>query len=290
MSLTDRRFSYLTAEAGAPTRPESEEILTNTHSNQPGPLFEQLVSIMQRLRAPDGCPWDREQTHESLRPYLIEEMYEVLDSIDRKAYGELKKELGDLLLHIVFHAQLASEEKLFAIEDVLREINEKLIRRHPHVFGDAKVDGARHVERQWEKIKLNEAHKPKLLEGVPKHQPALNRAFRVQEKAAGVGFDWPSAEPVWKKVREELDELQHEVDHEEREKMEREFGDLLFSMVNLGRKLGLNPEDALRGSTESFMRRFAYIEEQLGKPLHDATLEEMDKLWEEAKKTMNEER
>lgn len=254
-----------------------------------GRLFERLVEIMHRLRAPDGCPWDIEQTHESLRPYLIEETYEVLDSIDRKQYGELKKELGDLLLQIVFHAQLAAEEKLFAIEDVLSEINDKLVRRHPHVFGDAKVDGARHVERQWEKIKLSEAHKPKLLEGVPKHQPALNRAFRVQEKAAGVGFDWPSAEPVWKKVREELDELQHEAHHNEREKMESEFGDLLFSMVNLGRKLGINPEDALRSSTESFMRRFAYIEEQLGKPLHEATLEEMDELWEEAKKRRSEE-
>jgi MazG family protein len=260
--------------------------LTDIHPHEAGQLFERLVEIMRQLRAPDGCPWDREQTHESLRPYMIEEMYEALDSIDRQQYGELKKELGDILLHIVFHAQMASEENLFDIEDVLMEINEKLIRRHPHVFGDAKVEGARHVERQWEQIKLNEAHKPKLLDGVPKHQPALNRAFRVQEKAAGVGFDWPSAEPVWKKVREELDELQHEADHHEREKMEREFGDLLFSMVNLGRKLGVNPEDALRSSTQSFMQRFAYIEENLGKPLHDATLEEMDKLWEKAKRRM----
>ena len=154
--------------------------------------FLRLVDIMRKLRNPDGgCPWDRQQTHESLRPYLVEETYEVLDSIDRRAYPELKKELGDLLLHIIFHAQLAGEEKLFTIRDVLTAINEKLIRRHPHVFGDSKVETTDDVNRQWERIKLNEKHKPKLLEGVPKNQPALNRAFRVQEKAAAVGFDWP---------------------------------------------------------------------------------------------------
>jgi MazG family protein len=253
----------------------------------PASHFTQLLNIMNRLRAPDGCPWDREQTHESLRPYLIEETYEVLDSIDRKAYQELKKELGDVLLHIVFHAKIASEENLFDMGDVIEEINTKLIRRHPHVFGDAKVEGARHVERQWEKIKLNEDHKPRLLEGVPIHQPALNRAFRVQEKAAGVGFDWPEVEPVWGKIREELNELQHEVELKDREKMEEEFGDLLFSMVNLGRKLKVNPEDALRRSVAKFSSRFAYIEEELmaaGKTLHDSTLEEMDVLWEKAKR------
>jgi MazG family protein len=249
--------------------------------------FARLLEIMRKLRAPDGCPWDREQTHRSLRPYLLEETYEVLDSLDRDAYGELKKELGDLLLHIVFHCQLASEESLFTIEDVLRGINEKLIRRHPHVFADAKVDGPRHVERQWEKIKLNEPHRPRLLEGVPLHQPALNRAFRVQEKAAGVGFDWPDAAPVWLKVREELAELEAEVAKGDGARIEQEFGDLLFSMVNLARKLGTNPEDALRQSVEKFIRRFAYIEERLmsqGKSLHDSSLEEMDALWEESKR------
>jgi tetrapyrrole methylase family protein/MazG family protein len=242
---------------------------------------------MARLRAPGGCPWDREQTHRSLRPYLMEETYEVLDSIDREAFTELKKELGDLLLHIVFHCQIASEDKLFDVADVLFEINEKLIRRHPHVFGDASVDGPRHVERQWEKIKLNEAHKPRLLEGVPKHQPALNRAFRVQEKAAGVGFDWPSVAPVWDKVREEIGELETEVQRGDGARIEREFGDLLFAMVNLARKLSVNPEDALRQSVEKFTGRFEYIEDQLaarGKALHDSTLEEMDALWEEAKR------
>lgn len=255
-----------------------------------GDEFSRLVEIMRRLRAPDGCPWDREQTHESLRPYLIEETYEVLDSIDRRHYDELKKELGDLILHIVFHAQLAKEEKLFEIGDVLREINAKLIRRHPHVFGAGKLTSAEQVHKQWERLKLEEKEekqeKPRLLDGVPKHQPALNRAFRVQEKAAGVGFDWPDVEPVWGKVREEIDELQAEVKKQERARMEREFGDLLFSMVNLGRKLGINPEDALRSSVESFSRRFRYIEERLeeqGRGLSESDLIEMDELWNRAK-------
>lgn len=264
----------------------------NTNESQHSLEFTRLLDNMRRLRAPDGCPWDREQTHRSLRPYLLEETYEVLDTLDREAYGELKKELGDVLLHIVFHCQLATEEGLFTIEDVLRELNEKLIRRHPHVFGEAKVDDARHVERQWEKIKLNEPHRPRLLEGVPPHQPALNRAFRVQEKAAGVGFDWPDVAPVWDKVHEELAELKEEVVKNDAARIEQEFGDLLFSMVNLARKLGLNPEDALRGSTEKFMRRFAYIEEQTlsqGKTLHDSTLEEMDKLWELSKRELKSE-
>ena len=242
---------------------------------------------MRKLRSPEGCPWDREQTHRSLRPYLLEETYEVLDSLDREAYGELKKELGDVLLHIVFHAQIAAEENLFTMEDVVREINEKLIRRHPHVFGEAKVDSPRHVERQWEKIKLNEPHRPRLLEGVPPHQPALNRAFRVQEKAAGVGFDWPDVAPVWQKVHEELGELEAEVAKNDAKRIEHEFGDLMFSMVNLARKLGVNPEDSLRQTVEKFIRRFAYIEERLmaqGKSLHDSNLEEMDALWEESKK------
>ena len=149
---------------------------------------------MAKLRSPDGCPWDREQTHESLRPYLIEETYEVLDSIDRKAYAELKKELGDLMLHIVFHARLAEEEQLFSAADVLHEINEKLIRRHPHVFGDAVVNSTDDVNKQWEQIKLKEDHKPQLLSGVPNNQQALHRSFRVQEKAPAVGFDWPADE------------------------------------------------------------------------------------------------
>jgi tetrapyrrole methylase family protein/MazG family protein len=242
---------------------------------------------MAALRAPDGCPWDREQTHESLRPYLIEETYEVLDSIDRGAYSELKKELGDLLLHIVFHARLAEEEGLFNLADVLAEINEKLIRRHPHVFGESKVETTDDVNKQWEKIKLKEKGMESLLSGVPKHQPALNRAYRVQEKAAAVGFDWPDATPVWQKLREEVDELEEEVASGQRTRIEKEFGDLLFSMVNLGRKLGIHPEEALRATIEKFTTRFNYIEETLRNErvdLHLAGLERMDKLWDEAKR------
>ena len=255
-------------------------------ATDPGAEFLRLIEIMRRLRAPEGCPWDREQTHESLRPYLIEETYEVLDSIDRRHYEELKKELGDVLLHIVFQAQLAKEEQLFTIHDVLREINEKLIRRHPHVFADGKVESTADVLKQWEQIKLQEQTKPRLLDGVPKAQPALNLAYRVQEKAAGVGFDWPDVQPVWLKLREEIDELEYEVKAGDRARMEHEFGDLLFSMVNLGRKLGMNPEDALRTSVHSFTRRFGYIEDQLaerGRGLHDSSLDEMDALWDAAK-------
>jgi MazG family protein len=259
---------------------------TNQNWSDTGIAMTRLVEILKQLRAPDGCPWDREQTHESLRPYLIEETYEVLDSIDRGALSELKKELGDLLLHIVFHAQIAEEEDLFNLADVIRSLNEKLIHRHPHVFGDAKIETTGDVHRQWEKIKLNEAHKPKLLDGVPANQPALNRAFRVQEKAAAVGFDWPDITPIWNKIEEEIVELKTEVQSEQRSGIEAEFGDLLFSMVNLGRKLGISPEDALRTSTNKFIRRFGYIEERLkenGVELHDATLEVMDKYWNEAK-------
>ncbi|MBI5058498.1 nucleoside triphosphate pyrophosphohydrolase [candidate division KSB1 bacterium] len=258
-----------------------------TVAQNPGDEFLRLIEIMRRLRAPDGCPWDREQTHESLRPYLIEETYEVLDSIDRRHYEELKKELGDLLLHIVFHAQLAAEEQLFDVKDVLHEINDKLVRRHPHVFADGKVNSADDVLKQWEQLKLKEKAKPRLLDGVPKAQPALNRAYRVQEKAAGVGFDWPDVKPVWQKLREEIDELELEVNAGDRGRMEHEFGDLLFSMVNLGRKLRLSPEAALRTSIESFTRRFGYIEDRLaerGSGLHDSSLEEMDSLWNEAKR------
>jgi tetrapyrrole methylase family protein/MazG family protein len=260
---------------------------------QTSEAFTRLLDIMRRLRAPDGCPWDREQTHRSLRPYLIEEMYEVLETIDRESYGELKKELGDLLLQIVFHCQLASEEGLFDAADVIQEINEKLIRRHPHVFGEATAENSGEVLRQWEKIKLNEAHRPKLLEGVPISQPALNRAYRVQEKAAGVGFDWPDIEPVWGKITEELAELKDEVAKGDLRAIEDEMGDLLFSMVNLARKLKVNPEDALRGTIAKFTRRFSYIEDTLaarGTSLHESTLDEMDNLWNEAKTTVNDDR
>jgi len=247
--------------------------------------FTQLLSILQRLRSPDGCPWDREQTFASLRPYLLEETYEILETIDEKRYAQLKEELGDLMLHIIFQAQIASEMDLFDIADVLETINQKLIRRHPHVFGDVKVENARQVERNWESIKLDESEK-RLLGGVPNTLPALLRAFRVQEKAAGVGFDWKRDREVIKKILEEIKELRRAKASGNQEKITEEFGDLLFSIVNLARFWKLSPEDALRKTIEKFIRRFNYIEETLkaqGKDIQKSTLAEMDALWEEAK-------
>ncbi len=262
------------------------DLLTSEIDEVTGREFIKLVEIMRTLRSPQGCPWDREQTHESLRPYLMEETYEVLDSIDGGRYGELKTELGDLLLHIIFHSQLAAESGSFTIAEVLQGINDKLIRRHPHVFGDGQLENSTQVHQQWERLKLKEKERPQLLEGVPLHQPALNRAFRVQEKAAGVGFDWPDTAPVWEKIQEELRELRVEIDSGRKDRVEHELGDLLFSIVNLSRKLQVNPEDALRRSIASFTRRFNFIESRLaemGKGLHDTDLAEMDGLWNEAK-------
>jgi tetrapyrrole methylase family protein/MazG family protein len=248
--------------------------------------FERLVSIMARLRAPDVCPWDREQTHESLRPYLLEEAYEVLDAIDRQAHSEMRKELGDLLLQIIFHARIAEEEGRFSMEEIVRSLNEKLISRHPHIFGEKRLENAKEVVHQWEQIKLNEGEKKGLLDGVPKAQPALNRAFRVQEKAAGVGFEWPHIEGVWEKLDEEVREFRAAMNQGDARAREEEFGDFLFSLVNLARYLKINPEDALRNTVEKFIRRFQYIEEKIssrGRSLAEATLEEMDELWEESK-------
>jgi len=251
-----------------------------------GNEFERLVSIMTRLRAPDGCPWDREQTHESLRPYVLEETYEVLDAIDRGSFSELKGELGDLLLQVIFHAQIAKEDERFTIEDVLRLLSDKLIERHPHIFGDKKLETAGEVVHQWEKIKLNQSKKRGLLDGVPQAQPALNHAFRVQEKAAGVGFEWPSIEGVREKLDEEIAEFHEAMQKGDSNSREEEFGDILFSLVNLARYLKINPEDALRKTVKKFTKRFQYIEKTLssrGRSLVDATLEEMDELWEESK-------
>lgn len=260
---------------------------SNSRGDDCSSAFSELIRIMAELRGPGGCPWDKQQTHETLQPYLIEETYEVLDSIDRKAYGELRKELGDLLLQVVFHAQLASEESLFTITDVIREINAKLIHRHPHVFGDVKIQTTDQVNEQWERLKFSEKRRQTgLLGGVPENQPALNRAYRVQEKAAAVGFDWPDTTPVWDKIAEELEELKQEIKTGDREHAEKEFGDVLFSLVNLGRKLRLNAEDSLRRTVSVFIQRFRFIEEKLedqGKTLTSATLEEMDDLWNRAK-------
>ena len=254
--------------------------------------FERLVEIMRRLRAPDGCPWDREQTHETLKPYLIEEAYEVLDAIDGGNDANLAAELGDVLLQVVFHAQMASEGGRFDVEDVSRAIVEKLERRHPHVFGDVRADTPEAVVENWEAIKETEKQEKDdqskgLLDDVPRHLPALLRAENLQKKAARVGFDWDRLEEVTTKAKEEVDEFIETLEREEApERIREELGDLLFSIVNVARFVGVSPEDALTRTNQKFISRFRYIErklEQQGTSLAEATLEQMDVLWEEAK-------
>lgn len=247
--------------------------------------FEKLVEIMSRLRGPDGCPWDREQTHDSLKPYLLEEAYEVLEAVDRRDFEDLREELGDLLLQPVFHAQLAGEAGLFDIHDVLDTLNEKLIRRHPHVFGEAFIADSDEQVRHWEKIKKSEGKKS-ALDGVPVTAPSLLRAYRTQQKAAAVGFDWPDAAPVWDKIREELGELEEAVAGMKREAVEEELGDLLFAIVNLSRFLRANPEEALRKSVEKFIRRFKAVEAEIesgGGDIRKTPLADMDAVWNRIK-------
>ena len=246
--------------------------------------FKELIEIVKKLRL--ECPWDREQTNDSIKTATIEEAYEVAESIDERNYDELKKELGDLLLHIIFHSVIAEEGNYFKLEDVIDSISEKLIRRHPHVFGDVKVKDADEVKRNWERIKLSEGRES-VLEGVPKMLPALQRAHRLQEKAAKAGFDWEKKEDVWKKVIEEIEEMHISEKQESREELENEVGDVFFALVNYSRFLGINPENALRMTNEKFIRRFKYIEEKInesGRNINDSNLEEMDKYWEESKK------
>lgn len=247
--------------------------------------LDSLVSVMARLRGPDGCPWDREQTHASLRPYMLEEAYEAVEAIGSGDMAQLKDELGDVLLQVVFHAQLASERGDFRMEDVVRNLTAKLIRRHPHVFADVQVAGAADVVRNWEAIKAAEkggVRPAGLLEGVGKGLPALSRAAKVQKKAAKVGFDWPDVQGALAKVAEELAEVQAATP----ENAEGEIGDLLFAVVNVARFYGVEPEVALAGTVAKFMRRFAYMEAEARRShrsLSEMTLEEMDRLWEEAK-------
>ncbi len=248
--------------------------------------FEELISIMAKLRSPEGCPWDREQTHKSLQRHLLEETYEVLEAIDSQEPRRLAGELGDLLLQVVFHAQIAAEEGTFTIDDVVQSINDKLIRRHPHVFGDAVIRTAAEQTVAWEKSKMTKEGKRSALDGVPKELPALLRAHRLQQKASAVGFDWSEAEPVWEKVSEETAELKEAAAKGDADHVEEEFGDLLFSLVNLGRFLKVEPEEALRRTCEKFERRFRRVEEEFvrrGVPLSQASLEEMDAVWEKVK-------
>lgn len=251
---------------------------------KPTTSFNDLVRIMEILRV--ECPWDRKQTHESIKDLMVEEIYETIEAIDNKDYDELKKELGDLLLHIVFHAEMAKEKSHFTIEDVIFQIQEKLIRRHPHVFSDTIASTEDKVVSNWEKIKQNETDRKSVLSGVPATLPALIRAQRMQEKASGVGFDWKEWRPAWDKLNEEIEEFKQHLLDGDSNQMADEFGDVLFSMVNVGRLLKINAEDSLRLTNNKFQMRFTFIEKKLaesGLKPHEVDLETLDKLWEQAK-------
>jgi len=246
--------------------------------------FERLLDIITELR--EKCPWDRKQTIESLRYLTIEETYELSDAIIDNDMEEVKKELGDLIMHVVFYAQIGFERKEFAIDDVLNSVCDKLVRRHPHIYGDVEVHDEEDVKRNWEQIKLAEGKKS-VLEGVPKSLPAMVKANRIQEKARGIGFDWDKQEQVWDKVKEEMQELQTEIEYgADHARIEDEFGDVLFSMINYSRFIGVNPEDALERTNKKFIQRFQYLEEKAaeqGKKMADMTLGEMEAIWQEAK-------
>jgi MazG family protein len=263
-------------------------------SAQTGPAgekFQRLTGIMARLRAPGGCPWDREQTFETIKPYLLEETYEVLDAIDARDWRGLAEELGDLLLEAVFFAQMAAEQGLFRIEDSLDAINEKLVRRHPHIFGEGTAKTADEVKQRWEEIKAGErrerGEQAGLLDKVSRAAPALVEATELTSRAAGVGFDWPDVSQVIEKLNEELKELEEARESTGRERLEEELGDVLFVLVNLARFLKVDPEQALRRTNLKFRRRFAYIEKKLaeaGKSPAGSSLAEMDALWDQAKR------
>ena len=245
--------------------------------------FERLLTIMDELR--EKCPWDKKQTMQSLRHLTIEETYELTDAILENNLNEVKGELGDVMLHLVFYAKIASETNAFDITDVLNSICDKLIHRHPHIYGDVKVADEEEVKANWEKLKLKEGKKS-VLEGVPKSLPALVKAIRIQDKARGIGFDWDNKDQVWEKVKEEIDELHVEINSDSN-KIEDEFGDVLFSLINYARFLNINPEDALEKTNKKFIKRFQYLESESkkdGKELSEMSLTEMDVYWNKAKK------
>lgn len=273
------------AEAGTPGAAAGGAPPTAGTSRYP---LDPLVEVVAALRGEGGCPWDREQTHASLKPYLIEETYEVLEALDRGDMNSFMEELGDLLLQIALHAQIAREEGIFDINDVIRTITAKMIRRHPHVFGDVKVRDSAEVLGRWEKIKEEEKghHTGSILDGVPAHLPALMRAAKIQKKAAGVGFDWERVEDALAKVYEEIEEFQEARAAEDRERVQEEIGDLLFAVVNVARLCQTEPETALTATVQKFVERFRYMEEAAlasHKRLEEMSLAEMDRLWEEAK-------
>ncbi len=247
--------------------------------------FQRLLDIMDRLRV--ECPWDKKQTIESLRHLTIEEVFELSQAIVDEDYQDVKKELGDIIMHIVFYSRIAQDRNLFTIDDVINGICEKLIIRHPHVFGDTSVKNAEEVADNWEKIKLTKEHNRSVLGGVPNALPELVKAYRMQEKAAGVGFDWDNKEQVWDKVEEEIKELKDEIETGDKNRMTEEFGDLMFALVNYSRFIKVNPMDALEVANKKFRSRFNYVEEkarEAGKSLVDMSLDEMNELWEMAKK------
>jgi tetrapyrrole methylase family protein/MazG family protein len=251
--------------------------------------FDDLVALMAKLRSPDGCPWDRKQTPESLKPFLIEECYEVIDALDEGSPDKVKEELGDLLFQIIFHARIAEEQGQFTIRDVIASNIEKMIRRHPHVYGDARLNTDREVLANWEEIKKKEKgyeDRKSILEGVPKHLPSLLRAHSLQERAARVGFDWSRIDEALPKLDEEMAEFKESLGRKDAEGIEEELGDIFFMLVNISRFLGVNPEDALRKTISKFIQRFRYIEEHAADAsilLNDMTLDEMEKLWQESK-------
>lgn len=251
--------------------------------------FDDLVTIMTRLRAPGGCPWDREQTFESLKPFVIEEAYEVVDAIDRDDRDGLVEELGDFLLQAVFLSEVAREEGSFDVYDAITAIHDKLVRRHPHVFGDVKADTAEQVLANWEKLKSAERKEEKkggVLSGVPQSLPALLKASRLTEKAARVGFDWEQIDDIFAKIEEEVHELREAIRTESREEIENEFGDLLFTMANIARRMEINAEEALQSTNRKFKRRFEAIEDELdrrGQKFEELSLEQLDAMWNEVK-------
>ena len=258
--------------------------------NAQNDAFQRLVELMATLRGPNGCPWDRKQTPESLKPFLVEECYEVIDALEDGAPDKIRDELGDLLFQIIFHARIAEETGRFTINDVITAIHEKMTRRHPHVFGTEKLSTEKEVLANWEDIKKKEkGHEDRksILEGVPKELPSLLRAHRLQERAARVGFDWAHLNEALPKLDEEIAEFKESLKSEDAEKIEEELGDVFFMLVNVSRFLGVNPDEALRKTIGKFIHRFRYIEEhaeQAGRSLNDMTLDEMETLWQEAKK------
>ena len=247
-----------------------------------GALLLELMDVVERLRSEQGCPWDRQQTAQSLLPYLLEETYEVMESVNAKDAAALREELGDLLLHVVFQGSLANEAGTFTLADSIRTVVHKLVRRHPHVFGDQPTADTTVIRQRWEAAKQREKGRASILDGVPRTLPALNRARRLQEKASSVGFDWQQVDDVWAKVAEEMGELREACSNGDGDAMQEEFGDVLFSLVNLGRFLRLSGEDALRQSIGKFEQRFRGIERELarrGRRIEDARLDEMDGIW-----------